>query len=133
MGSGNRGLTISEILVALALFAVAALALIGVFTGLLVKSSIESDTAAARILADSVLSRAKSSEGPDWGVPGGFGEARIATGDSNSATTFLYRLEVEELEEHDLGAIHRFRVEVEWESSGETREKLEQTTLHYDG
>ena len=138
-GHKQQGLTLIEIIVTLMLFAVAGLALIGVFTKLLVKASVDSDTLAAELLAHTILERAKAEGPPNWGVlslaPASHSQ-EIHSADRTQPTTFLYRLEVNSIESHSLGEVYNLNVNVEWGSAGKSvgkgRQILERNSLFYD-
>jgi type II secretory pathway pseudopilin PulG len=138
-GQKEWGLTLIEIIVTLLLFAVAGLALIGLFTNLLVKASVDSDTIAAELLAYTILERARAEGPPGWGVPNlspATQTEQIHSADRKQPTTFVYQLEVNSIDNHSLGEVYRLAVKVEWGSAGlsagKGRQTLERTSVFYD-
>lgn len=138
-GRKQQGLTLIEIIVTLLIFAVAGLALIGVFTKLLVKASVDSDTLAAELLAHTILERARAEGPPNWGVLSLAPDTHtqeIHSADRTQPTTFIYRLDVNSIESHSLGEVYNLEVKVEWGSAGTSvgkgRQILERNSLFYD-
>jgi type II secretory pathway pseudopilin PulG len=118
-----------EIIVALGLVSVVALAVIGVFSKLMTSSSKTADQAAAELLAQSTLDKSIRVGPPNWGVPDG--EVTLKTADASSRTEFLYRVQGEELpdSDHHLGSLYRVTVLVSWGGSLAKTERLDQGKL----
>ena len=126
-------------MVSLLLFTVAGLALIGVFTKLLVKASVDSDTVAAELLAHTILEKATAEGPPNWGVPGlspATHTQQVQSADRAQPTTFIYGLEVSPIDSHSLGEVFHLQVKLEWgaagNSAGKGRQTLERTIVFYD-
>lgn len=66
----SRGLTLAEIVLAMGILTFVALAVIGVFLGLLKTSAKNREQAMAELLTESLLERTTSSGPPGWGVEG---------------------------------------------------------------
>ena len=103
-----------EIIVALGLVSVVALAIIGVFSKLMTSSSKGADQAAAELLAQAVLDKATRSGPPGWG--GLEASVDLETADASSDTKFIYRVNPDEIpgSEHALGSLYRVEVTVSW-------------------
>jgi type II secretory pathway pseudopilin PulG len=116
-------MTLAETIVALGLVALAALAVIGVFSTLMLSSTKTADQAAGELLCKSVMEKAKR-EGPDnWGLadPSALGArqtADIETADRSSTTRFYYQLEVSPLSNHAMGTLFLVMATVSWASDG---------------
>lgn len=122
---GRRpGFTVIEIVVALGLISMVALAIIGVFSRLMTSSSKSADQAAADLLAQAVLDRAARAGPPDWG--GLQSGATLKTADSASDTEFLYRVDTGQLpgSDHPLGSLYSVTVLVSWSGSLDKQQAL---------
>ncbi len=122
-----------EIVVALGLVVVMALAIVGIFSRLISRSAISADQAAGQLLAQSVLDKAIRIGPPDWG--GLSGSQQLASADQSSKTVFNWTVVARELprsaldpppSSSDLGVLYRVRVTVDWSntSSPGTRQNL---------
>jgi hypothetical protein len=109
-----------EVVVALGLVTVMALAIIGIFSRLMSRSAISADQAAGQLLAQAVLDAAVRVGPPGWG--GTTGSREVATADASSDTVYNYTVAATELVDsrHDLGRVFRVTVTVDW-SHGETK------------
>lgn len=99
---GARGLTLAELMVALGLLALAALAIIGVFTVLIQASAKNREQAQAELLAQNLLERACAEGEPAWGVRGRKGE-RQELQLSEDGTRYFYQVDPVSLSEAEQG------------------------------
>lgn len=101
------------------ILSVVSLSVIGIFSYLAVSSQVQSERAAAALLATTVLESAVILGPPDWGLdPGQLGQelsVELETGDSQAAEDMTYRLSAELSESTPLGELYSLRVRVTWE------------------
>lgn len=115
-GRGS-GLSLAELIASFGLVSVVSLAIIGVFSGLMLGSSKNSTQAAAELLARTVLDSAARSDPETWPSLSSFQKKELI-GDRGSKTTELFcRLESELIDQHQMGDLHRLQVSVTWDSS----------------
>ncbi|HIB67773.1 MAG TPA: type II secretion system protein [Phycisphaerales bacterium] len=122
--SKNKGLTLSEIVMALGLLTVISLAVIGVFTKLLSASTKNTDRTAAHLLAQSALDKAARQGPPDWGfgLSGSTGTAsisdKLSTNNDQTETEFTTTITVGKVTDADpkiyLGNLYDVTVSVSW-------------------
>lgn len=120
----QQGFTVAEIVVALGLISLVALAVIGVFSRLMGSTSKSADQAAADLLAQAVLDRAARTGPPEWG--GLQSGVTLRTADSSSDTEFLYRVDTRLLpgSDHPLGSLYSVTVLVSWSGSLDKQDEL---------
>lgn len=116
----TRGLTLSEIIVALGVMTALSLVVIAIFTKLLASSTKSTDLTTANLLARSLLDRAVRQGPPDWGNAGNFsrdgGTIALETGEA-AATKFTYQIspvKVTNAPDPNLGQLYNVTVEVRW-------------------
>ena len=109
---------------------VAALAIVGIFSSLMLSTSKSSDQAGAELLANSLLEKATREGPPDWGVGPGNKSRRLETGDRSQATNFFYQVDTERIDDHDLGELFKVVVTVNWsDQEGEQSSRQGQGNL----
>ena len=113
-----RAFTLSEIVIALGVFSMVSLAIIGVFTKLLTSSHKSSEQSAAELLAITVLERASRSGPSDWGLAPGEVSRRLETSDRSSGTEFHYQLTPSLLKTGPHGSLYQLDISVSWSNSG---------------
>ncbi len=116
-----RGLSLAEIVVALGLVALVSLAVIGVFSSLLLSTAKTSTQAGAELLAKSLLDRAVRQGPPNWSTGNETIAHRLELGDKQAPTTVFYRIEVQALQKHSMGELHQVSVTVFWDQEGQSQ------------
>ena len=103
-----------EVVLALGLVVIMALAIVGIFSRLMSRSAYSADQAAAQLLAQALLDKAIRMGPPDWG--GSTGARELASGDQSATTLYNWKVEGRELPDsvHDLGRLYRVTVTVDW-------------------
>lgn len=106
-----------EVVLALGLVVIMALAIVGIFSRLMSRSAYSADQAAAQLLAQSLLDKAIRMGPPDWG--GGSGVQELASGDQSATTAYNWTIKGHQLPDsvHDLGRLYRVTVTVDWSNS----------------
>lgn len=118
---GKEGMTLSEIILSLAILSFVALLIIGLFTALLKASAKNREQAVAELLVDSLLERAFA-EGPNgWGVSG-LTNQRLEVNQQQSHTRFFYQVTPVGLDSgtDNVGQLYRVDVIVGWWTDGAT-------------
>ncbi len=114
-------MTLSEVILSLAILSFVALLVIGLFTALLKASAKNREQAVAELLVDSLLERALA-EGPSqWGV-GGLTNQRLEWNQQQSHTRFFYQVTPVALGSgtNNVGELYRVDVIVGWWTDGAT-------------
>lgn len=112
----NPGLTLSEVVIALAILTFVALMVIGIFTALLKASAKNREQAMAELLTDALLERAVARGPSDWGV-GGQTAQRLSSRPDQDGTEFFYQVDPVFLHSesaNSVGALYRVDVVVGW-------------------
>lgn len=116
----SRGLTIAEVIIALAILAFVALMVIGIFTALIKASAKNREQAMAELLTEALLERAIT-EGPQgWGVNSLVGQ-RLAAQEEQDGTLFFYQVTPVYLHSeavNPVGSLYRVDVIVGWWTDG---------------
>lgn len=109
MDSERRGLSVLEVIIAIAVIAIAGLGIIATLTRIMVSQSTSSHETVGRLVAESVLQRAVLAGPDEWGIPdppdwGSSVTKRSATqtveamvGQNDGPTEYLYYVEVIEV------------------------------------
>jgi len=126
--TGRQALVLSEIVLSLGLLAVVGLTVIGLFSYLTLNSQVNSDRAAAQLLAESVLDRAvKAGPEPVNGLEWGLGRDKLfkelKTAEDSSSTQFSYQITPELIRTAPLGSVYHVTVEVAWSDGRQSPER----------
>jgi prepilin-type N-terminal cleavage/methylation domain-containing protein len=114
----KRGLTLSEIIVALGVMAVVSLTVIGLFSKLLISTQKSSQVVTADLLCKAILEEAVREGPPNWGVGGDFsvngGKATLYTSEEKK-TGYNYQVQPNRVHTDDkMGELWEVTVNVSW-------------------
>ena len=127
-----RGVTLSEVVLALGVLAIVGLTVIGVFTKLMGSQSKSSHATVGRFLMESVAERVSLSGPPDWGVTGDQTES-VYIHSQDQKVTFTYRIPSyfalkKAPVSNPMGTLYFVNIEIEW-WGGDDRIEVGKTKL----